>query len=106
MLKQLKATVIVMSLITAASWSGVTMASTVEERPTGVAMAADAILVRPTMTLGLLAGTAVYVVSLPISLLGGNADEAGKKLVVSPFKATFLRCLGCTKKHVPEAEYY
>jgi hypothetical protein len=39
----------------------------------------------------------VYVATLPFSLLGGNAGEAGKVLVVGPAEATFVRCLGCTK---------
>jgi len=39
----------------------------------------------------------VYPVSLPFSALGGNAAEAGEVLVVGPAKATFVRCLGCTR---------
>jgi hypothetical protein len=42
-------------------------------------------------------GGAVWLVSLPFSLLGGNADEAGEVLVMGPAKATFVRCLGCTR---------
>ena len=37
------------------------------------------------------------VAVLPFSLLGGNADEAGEVLVMGPAKATFVRCLGCTR---------
>jgi hypothetical protein len=33
---------------------------------------------------------------LPVSLLGGNEDEAAEKLVKAPARSTFLRCLGCT----------
>lgn len=86
--------------------TNVSMASTIEERPSGAEMVADVILVRPLMLIATMVGTGAYVVSLPATLLGGNSEEAGKKLVVTPFKATFLRCLGCTKKHAPDAEYY
>jgi len=39
----------------------------------------------------------VYLVSLPFSLLGGNAEEAGEVLVMGPARATFVRCLGCAR---------
>jgi ABC-type Fe3+ transport system permease subunit len=84
----------------------ITLADKIEERPTATQMAADAFLMRPLMLGGTVLGAGIYIVSLPISLLGGNAEEAGKKLVVHPFKATFMRCLGCTKKHAPDEEYY
>lgn len=84
----------------------VSLASKVEGRPSGAEMAADAFLVRPVMLGGTVLGTGIYIVSLPLSLIGGNAGEAGEKLVVRPFKATFLRCLGCTKKHSPDEDYY
>ncbi len=83
----------------------VSYAAKIEERPTAVTMLADATL-RPIMLVGTLLGGGVYIATLPFSLLGGNAQEAGNTLVVQPFRATFLRCLGCTKKHVPDAEYY
>jgi len=44
-----------------------------------------------------LVGGAIYLVSLPFSALGGNAAEAGEVLVVGPAKATFVRCLGCSR---------
>jgi hypothetical protein len=40
------------------------------------------------------------VLSLPFSVAGGNVEEAGQNMVVTPFKATVTRCLGCTRKHV------
>jgi hypothetical protein len=42
-------------------------------------------------------GTATYIVSLPFTLAGGNSAEAAETLVVGPARATFVRCLGCTK---------
>ncbi len=64
------------------------------ERPTGGTMLVDAFMVRPFMLVGTILGTATYIVTLPFSLLGGNAGEAGKKLVVEPAAYTFVRPLG------------
>lgn len=71
--------------------------ATVEENPSAMAMAGDAIFVRPVLLGMTIVGAAIYVVSLPFSALGGNMDEAGQTLVVGPAKATFVRCLGCTR---------
>ena len=71
--------------------------ATVEEQPSALAMAGDAIFVRPVLLGMTILGTAVYIVSLPFSALGGNMDEAGETLVIGPAKATFVRCLGCTR---------
>lgn len=69
----------------------------VEENPSAVAMSADLVLARPLLLGATVVGSVVYLVSLPFSLAGGNAKEAGKTLVVGPAKATFVRCLGCTR---------
>ncbi len=71
-------------------------AQAVDESPSALAMTGDALLARPALLVTTILGSAVYLVSLPFSLLGGNAEEAGKVLVVGPAKATFVRCLGCT----------
>jgi hypothetical protein len=46
------------------------------------------------MLVGTIIGTVTYIVTLPFSLLGGNAGEAGKAMVVEPAKYTFVRPLG------------
>jgi len=79
-------------------------AETIEERPGGAAMALDAVFVRPVQAVATAMGATIYVLSLPFSLMGGNAGEAGKNMVIIPFRATVLRCLGCTNKHVREYE--
>ncbi len=68
----------------------------VEEKPSAIAMTGDLILVRPVMFGLTVLGTAVWLVSLPFSLLGGNAGEAGQTLVLGPAETTFVRCLGCS----------
>lgn len=71
-------------------------ANTLDEEPSALAMTGDALIARPLLLATTVVGSAVYLVSLPFSLLGGNAAEAGETLVVGPAKATFVRCLGCT----------
>ncbi|WP_020407074.1 hypothetical protein [Hahella ganghwensis] len=70
---------------------------TIEEKPSALAMTGDAIFARPVLFGMTVVGAAVYVVSLPFSALGGNMQEAGEILVMGPAKATFVRCLGCTR---------
>ena len=79
------------------AFSSLGHAQAIEEEPTALAMTGDAgggggVLFATTVV-----GSVVYVVSLPFSLLGGNAEEAGETLVLGPAKATFVRCLGCTR---------
>ncbi len=70
---------------------------TIEEEPSALAMAGDLVIARPLLITATVAGALLYVVSLPLSLAGGNAAEAGDTLVVGPAKAAFMRCLGCTR---------
>lgn len=72
-------------------------ARAVDEKPSALAMTGDALFVRPALLATTIVGSAVYLVSLPFSALGGNAGEAGEVLVVGPAKATFVRCLGCSR---------
>jgi hypothetical protein len=90
-------------LLTAAALSLVlatpqlTLAQAVDEEPSALAMVGDAIIARPLGLVFTVVGAVTYVATLPFSLAGGNAGEAGKVLVVGPAEATFVRCLGCTK---------
>jgi len=65
-------------------------------------MLADTTVGKPLQLVGAVTGTALYLVSLPFSLIGGNADQAQQKLFVEPWNA-MGRCLGCT---VAEDNYY
>ncbi|MCK5881362.1 MAG: hypothetical protein KAG18_05750 [Sinobacterium sp.] len=71
--------------------------SIVLEEPTALAMAGDLVVARPVGLVITIVGTAVFLVSLPFSLLGGNVGEAASTLVVGPAKTTFVRCLGCSQ---------
>lgn len=65
-----------------------------EHEITTAKMAADLILVRPIGIVAILFGTAVAVVGIPFSALGGNTADTFNKLVVDPSKYTFKRPLG------------
>ena len=71
------------------------MAQATEETPTANAMVADALVARPLLLVTSILSTGLYVISLPVSLLGGNAQEAAQVLVLEPWKNTAVRCLGC-----------
>ncbi|MBE02300.1 hypothetical protein [Marinobacter lutaoensis] len=79
------------------AFSSLGHAQAIDETPSALAMAGDALFVRPVLLATTLVGGAIYLVSLPFSALGGNAAEAGEVLVVGPAKATFVRCLGCSR---------
>jgi len=73
------------------SWS-----NTIEEKPSALAMTGDALFVRPVMLVTTAVGSAIFIVSSPFAILGGNISETWEQLVWNPFRTTFVRCLGCT----------
>ncbi len=66
-----------------------------EDEPGAGAMVADAVVGRPFGLVATILGAGIFVVSLPLSALGGNVEQAADALVVKPAAATFVRCLGC-----------
>jgi hypothetical protein len=92
--------ILVLSLVVCLS--GLPMASALatetagptEEDRSGGAMAVDVLLLRPLGLVATVAGAVLYVVSLPFSSAGGNAEEARQKLVEAPADYTFQRPLG------------
>ena len=70
--------------------------------PSYETMVVDTVAGKPLQLINAVAGTIAYVVSLPFSLIGGNAEQAQQKLFVEPWGA-MARCLGCT---VAEDNYY
>ncbi len=61
---------------------------------TGEKMVFDAVVLRPVGLVTTVAGSAIYAISLPFSLLGGNEKEARENLVNNPARYTFKRPLG------------
>jgi len=70
-------------------------ASAVDETPNEWAMVGDLLVARPVGLVLTVGGTAVWLVSLPFTLLAGHAGEAAETLILGPGESTFMRCLGC-----------
>jgi len=67
-----------------------------EDNQGDFAMAGDLLIARPFGVVWTVAGSALFVVSLPFTALGGNVKQAAHTLVIGPAKETFVRCLGCS----------
>jgi hypothetical protein len=57
-------------------------------------MAVDILLARPIGIISTVLGTALFIISLPFSALGGNTKQAYENLIAKPAKYTFKRPLG------------
>lgn len=57
-------------------------------------MVVDFILIRPLGIAATAVGTAMFIVSLPFSALGGNSKKVCRKMIVEPSKFAFKRELG------------
>jgi len=69
--------------------------SAVDETPNEWAMVGDLLVARPVGLVMTAGGAAVWLVSLPFTLLAGHAAEAAETLILGPGETTFMRCLGC-----------
>lgn len=69
-----------------------------EKEPSGTEIAMDIILIRPLGVASVAAGVAFFVVGLPFTLPTMSVGLAAKKLVVEPFKYTFVRPIGDMNK--------
>jgi hypothetical protein len=67
----------------------------VDESPNEFAMVGDLLVARPIGVVMTVGGVAVWLVSLPFTLMAGHAGEAAESLMLGPAQATFWRCLGC-----------
>lgn len=68
----------------------------VEAQPHGAAMIADAVIARPLLAAATVGGTALFLVALPFTALGGGVGSSAETLIKTPAEAAFRRCLGCT----------
>ena len=58
------------------------------------AIVADAFICRPMGIIALIAGSAIYIVSLPFTTMADGQEEAKRNLILSPYHYTFTRQLG------------
>jgi hypothetical protein len=54
----------------------------------------DALFIRPIGLVSIVAGTAIFVVSLPFAVITKDVPKTAKQLVVDPFNYTFDRPIG------------
>ena len=84
-------TALVVAMVSAPVW-----AVGGDENQGDFSMAGDLLVARPLGVVWTIAGSAIFVVSLPFTALGGNVKQAADTLVIGPAKETFVRCLGCS----------
>lgn len=65
-----------------------------DEETNAGAMIVDFALIRPLGIAATAVGCVFFIVTVPFSAAGGNADQAAQSLVVAPAKHTFKRPLG------------
>ncbi|MBK9428729.1 MAG: multidrug transporter [Gammaproteobacteria bacterium] len=58
-------------------------------------MTGDLLIGRPLLLTATVLGTAIWLVALPFSALGGNVKDSAEALIGWPARNTFERCLGC-----------
>ena len=58
------------------------------------AVAADVVLARPLWLVATVAGTALFVVTLPVAAMSKSVNKTARTLVARPAQATFTRPLG------------
>jgi hypothetical protein len=62
--------------------------------PTADDMIPDVLVVRPISLVASAVGVVIFVVALPVSIPSGSVEKVGERLVVDPFKYTFVRPIG------------
>jgi hypothetical protein len=77
-----------------AATMGLATVSQASPPPEPSVVAADAVIMRPALFATTVAGTAIFVVILPIAALSKSIKSTANALVVAPAKATFTRALG------------
>jgi len=65
-----------------------------EDVPSGDAMIADLILVRPVGMAAVVVGFGMSILAMPFALASGSTREVYQKLLVEPFDFAFSRPLG------------
>jgi hypothetical protein len=58
------------------------------------AIVMDILVARPAGMVATVAGTAVFIVALPFSLLTGDTSDVAEELIATPARYTFTRPLG------------
>jgi hypothetical protein len=85
---------------------GLATAAPASATPDPTVVAADVVVMRPLLFGATLAGSVLFVASLPIAAISKSVKATAQSLVVGPAKATFTRPLGDFDypKQDPESE--
>jgi hypothetical protein len=83
----------VVSLV-AMPFASVSLAGENHDHEKDIKMAGDILVVRPLGIIATVGGSALFIVALPFSALGGNTQEVFQQLVAKPAKYTFTRPVG------------
>ena len=62
--------------------------------PTEATIVPDVLLVRPMGIVSIVAGSVIFVISLPVAIPTGSVGKVGRRLVVDPVEFTFVRPIG------------
>jgi hypothetical protein len=62
--------------------------------PSGAEMAVDAVFARPLGLVGTVAGSVLWLLTLPVTLPSNSTERAAKQMVAKPAEFTFKRPLG------------
>ncbi|MEO8004852.1 MAG: hypothetical protein ABI771_08095 [Betaproteobacteria bacterium] len=62
--------------------------------PSGSDMFVDLVVTRPLGLLGIVAGSAAFVIALPFTIPSGSVGRSAEELVKKPVRYTFKRPLG------------
>jgi hypothetical protein len=62
--------------------------------PSGSDMVVDLVVTRPLGLLGIVVGSAAFVIALPFTIPSGSVDRSAEELVKKPVRYTFKRPLG------------
>jgi hypothetical protein len=73
---------------------GPALAAAEEEDYSPEAMLVDAVFLRPMGLVATCFGSAVFILTLPFTIVSGNTSGVGEKLVGDPLRYTFQRPLG------------
>ena len=64
------------------------------EEPSGSDMFLDLVVTRPLGLLGIVLGSAAFVVALPFTIPSGSVARSAEELIKKPMRYTFKRSLG------------
>jgi hypothetical protein len=91
--KQFTLILMVVSLVVM-PFASVSLAGENYDHEKDIKMAGDILVVRPLGIIATVGGSALFIVALPFSALGGNTQEVFQQLVAKPAKYTFTRPVG------------